>query len=470
MSTQPPTDPAATAAENAYLDRLRAADPAATASPDMDALRAAVSARAAADADPLGVRDDLAARRRSRFGWPARAAAAAAAVVVVGSGAFAGGYAVGASPEESAAPAIQLGGPAGVSEGPAGVEAGAAAGGLAGMGTSQDEARSSFGGWWGRVVFTSSGLSTDGGSAQAWGLDPSVGFSQDAAVAAASVLGLEGTPELVYGSWQIGSNDGTGPMLTLSPDGQGTLSFYDPTKDPWWCGEVVYEEAPEVEPSADEGTTSVAPGEPSCTEQDLGPAPAGDAVASQLREVLVALGIDVSGYEVVVEDYGDPQRAYASAYQVVDGQRTGLTWSASMTGAGLASLYGSTAALVPLGEYEVISPAEAVARLGDPRFGVTGGYPMMAERTVDEGVATEIAPEPWPSSDPTLPPVPQAGQSFAWPVSTVQITSARLGLALTWQHDGSVVLLPSYELTGSDGSVWSVVAVSESALDFTAAG
>mgnify|MGYP000871622969 CR=1 FL=1 len=473
MSTPPPLDPTAASDEEAYLDRLRAVDPAAGPGADLNALRASVAARAATSTDPAAVPDELAARRHSRFGRPVRLVAAAAAVLVVGSG----GYAIGAgratSPVADAAPVISLAGPAQSGDTSAVAPAPGGAERLGGSKLASTSMDAGFGGWWGRTVFTSSGLSTAGGRAEAWAMDASTSFTEATAAAAAAALGLSGAPALVNGAWQVGPTDGSGPSLTLSPDGQGTLSYYDPSVDPWACVTPAPDTATVAPDATTEPGSAIAPGEPVCSERELGAAPGSDAAAARLREVLGALGIDASSYELVAEDYGDPTWTYVTGYQVLDGQRTGVTWSAAMTGAGLSSLYGSTARLVSLGQYDVVSPTEAVARLGDPRFGATGGYPMatdtsmgVAEGPASDSASSAIAPEPVAS----LPPVPQAGSSFSWPVRTVEITAARLGLAMTWQQDGSVVLVPTYQLTGADGTSWSVIAVSDSALDFTAAG
>jgi len=475
MSTPPPIDPSAISDEDAYVDRLRAVDPAAGATSDLTALRAAVAARAEEPAGAAAIPDELAVRRRARFGWPARVAAAAAAVLVVGSG----GYALGAgrtptADVQGAAPVISLNGDGGEAALGDASGAGPALGGAESLVGQQDAARSSspYGGWWGRTVFTESGLSGAAGRAQSWALDPSSTFSEATAAAAAQALGMSGSPTLRDGSWQVGSTDGSGPSLGLSPDGQGTLSYYDPSVDPWGCLP-----ADTATSSSDGSDPSIEPREQECSERDLGPAPGTDAAKARLSEVLAALGVDVSTYELVAEDYGDEQWSYVSAFQVIDGQRTGVTWSASLTGAGLSSLYGSTAEVVSLGEYDVVSPAEAVARLGDPRFGASGGYPYIAEGTAgiaeDGGTAVMPAPDapdgPDPA-EPTLPTVPGAGTSFSWPVQEIQITGARLGVAMNWQADGAVVLVPTYELTGADGSTWTVIAVADDALDFATAG
>ena len=55
-----------------------------------------------------------------------------------------------------------------------------------------------------------------------------------------------------------------------------------------------------------------------------------------------------------------------------------------------------------------------------------------------------------------------------WPVNTVEIVSAQLGLASQWQPDGSVLMVPAYAFTDAEGGTWSVLPVEESMLDFRA--
>ncbi|HQY33556.1 MAG TPA: hypothetical protein PLS68_06270 [Actinotalea sp.] len=448
-----------TAPDPDEIARLAQADPAAGLHPDAAALRAAVDARTTAVPDQLAV-----ARSRRWTSWPARVAGIAAAALVVGGG---GGYAIGAAgsqPELAAAAITLTTGPSGgdaASSGAAGAPESLAVPD-AGVGGAARTADMSFWGGWGRTVFTSSGLSDEGGSHAAWALDAASVFSDATIAAAAAALGVAGSPEMTYGSWSVGATDGTGPVVTLSADGTASLGYYDPTTDPWSCTTV-------TEGGAD-GTTEeglVAP-EP-CVQRDLGPAPQGEDASARLRALLGSLGQDAASFELVAEDYGDIAYAYVTAYQVIDGQRTGLAWSASFTGAGLQSLYGSLAPAVALGEYAVISPVEAVERLGDPRFGFGWGGPIAyadgaAAREGDMAVQSE---EP---AVPTVPPTAAAGSSLSWPVTEVTIVSARLGVALHTQADGAAVLAPTYELTSADGGIWTVLAVADSALDFSAVG
>ncbi|WP_435737102.1 hypothetical protein V5D56_00415 [Cellulosimicrobium sp. PMB13] len=473
--------------DDAALDRLRAADPAADEVPDVAVIEAAVRERApeafAGAGDDAGpalvpvelpvVPDELAARRRRRA--PLLVAAAVAGVLVVGGGGYALGAGTGAgsaSDEQAASSAlapIQLG-----SSGSAQEHAAAdAAGGVTAetlVGPSSRAASDlAYGGWGGRSVFHQDGLATEAGRADAWAYDAQGVFSHETVRRVADVLGVEGEVREEFGALAVGASDWTGPRVSIQPDGLASVSFNDPTKDPWGC--VVVTPMPAEGGSTDggEGTSSAEPG--ACVEQDHGAPPSGDDAVAQLRAVLGELGLDAGAFEVVAEeqpaDQGAPRVSMASAFEVVDGRRTGVAWGATFSGAGLSSLYGSLAPRVPLGTYDVVSPAEAVERLGDPRF--SGGGPIAWAR---DGVVTavpEIGIAPEEMEAPTVPPTVAEGSRFAWPVTDVTITGAQLGAAVQYQPDGAAVLVPAYELTDADGNTWSVLAVVDEQLDFAAA-
>ncbi|PVU83260.1 hypothetical protein DDP54_09950 [Cellulomonas sp. WB94] len=508
MSTNPPVPDDSSVPDEA-LDRVRAADPAATAEPDQARLRAAVADRAAAaaaaegDVHGSGVVTELAPARVARTGRR-RGAWIQVAAAVVGLSVIGGGsWALGRLGQAPVAAPISLG--SGSSEGgavtavaPRAASGAAAADSAAGMGTSKLIAP-----WYGgRTVFTGSGLSTDGATATAWGFDPASVYSADAAAHLASVLGVSGTPSQTWGAWVVGVQDGTGPTVQLSPDGLASFSYYDPSRDPWACvksapdvpsgstepgaaGSATGDTAPA--PAAEPAIGAATPGseptlgtavpeqlDPSygCATTSAAPAPTGDAAIAQARELMGSLGVDAGGYRFEVQaDQGQPTATYVSAGQLLDGQLTGVQWSFTLLADGVQSLYGSLAPVVDLGAYALISPADAVARLGDPRFGAGyGGVMPLATDTASgasssddrsSSVAT-AAPEP------TVPTTPTAGGSIPWPVQTVTLTTSRLGLGMTTLDTGAVLLLPSYELGNAEGSTWSVIAVTDDRLDFSA--
>jgi hypothetical protein len=468
------------------LARLRAADPAADARLDARALRAEVARRTAADAgapdagapdagapgdDDAGVVVPLAPRSRAR--WLQVAAVAAAAAVVAGAGGYAVGATGGGADAVTAAPPITLQGAA--------PESATAMSGAAS--TADMRIAPWFGG---RAVFTASGLADDAGSGHAWAFDAAAVFSAETAARVAGALGVAGDPVLQYGAWTVGPQDGSGPTVALQPDGTAGLSYYDPTRDPWSCTASAPDQpdaSATSDGSAGAAVEGLAPGEstpepatldpslvdpalptvvgPSC-EPTAGPAPAGDAATAAVRDVLGSLGVDPDGFQYEVVDTGDARSSSVTAYQVVDGQQTGLTWSVTLVADGVQSLYGSLAPLVDLGEYPVVGAATAVERLNDPRFGSGyGGVMPLARAEATDGAGDASAA----SADPTVPPTAAPGAAIPWPVQQVTITGARLGVTQVTGADGAALLVPAYELSDADGSVWSVVAVDEGSLD-----
>jgi hypothetical protein len=335
---------------------------------------------------------------------------------------------------------------------------------------------------YGRVVFTSSGLSDSPDSLTAWAFDPGQVFSRQTAVDAAAVLGLDAEPRLVDGVWTVGPNDGSGPTLQLAPDGLASLSFWDPTLDPYGCAFAVAEDdQPGDSGSGSSGGSGGSVDPVPAPAPDCGPkgpdAPSGDAAIDVVKDVLTSLGIDVSSMEFEVGDYGTPHAAYVAAFPVVDGQRTDALWSVTLVGRQIQALYGGLAPAVALGSYDVVSPVQAVDRLSDPRYGLGffgGPMPMGIAEAGDRPVSTLSGGGSSPDgaamgmASPKLPPTVRAGDDFGWPVQQVTITRARLGLALYTQPDGSAVLIPVYVLTDTDGMQRTVVAVDDQSLDFSA--
>lgn len=429
--------------------------------------------------------DELAARRaRRRTGWIG--AVAAVALAAVGGGGYLAGAAWAGGPggvgESTAEAPITLDAPVGAADSRgAGPASGPMAATDTGMAAESADQKSSYPyGFWGRTVFhADAGLSTSGSEAEAFGLDPAGVLSAETARRVGDTLGVSGEPREEDGSWVVGPADGSGPTVHVYADGSGSFDFYDPARDPWSCplpaetepGTTDKAEPDKAEPgTTDEGGTDSseilpAPDCPTVT-PDAAP-PTDDAVAA-LRDVMDRLGVDPAGFELEAgEPYeGDPWR-YVTAWQVVEGQRTGLSWSASVSSSGIANLSGFLAETISLGQYPVVSEAEAVERLGDPRFGASGG--MIAE-AADARAAMEgdtATSDMMPAPSPTVPPAPTPGGQIAWPVTDVTITSGRLGMAQQYMPDGAVLLLPAYELRDSDGQVWSVLAVAEDVLDFT---
>ncbi|GEL99806.1 hypothetical protein [Cellulomonas terrae] len=458
------TPPAAPdASDDVAFARLQAADPAAGVDPNLPALYTAVADRTGVEVTAPG--DELAARRARRAPRWLQVAAVVAGVAVVGGGSYA--YGLNNAPETvTAAPAISLGDAGGGARDAVAPEAASMAGGGVAM---NDSAKMMYPWWGGRTVFTANGLSTEGGSGDAWGFDAAGTFSEATAAAAAAALGVSGQPRLEYGTWSVGPNDGSGASVSLSPDGTASLSYYDPTRDPWNC----VRSAPDSvgEPAEDAAGGDVAVPEPAivdpsgeCTSD--APAPTGDAAVAQAKDVLASVGVDPAGYQFSAStDPASPQVTNVTASQVIADQQTGVTASVTLVADGVQSLYAPLAPLVELGSYDVVSATDAVARLMDPRFGASGGGGVMP--LAAEGMRADDSVSSVPV-DPTVPATPAAGSPLAWPVQEVTLVSARLGVALTTLPTGASVLVPTYELADADGVTWSVIAVVDEQLDFSA--
>ena len=360
-----------------------------------------------------------------------------------------------------------------------------------------------------RIVFDSRGLSTVGATAPAYGFDPRTAYGKAQTLAAAAVLGLDGPARDLGGAWVVGSQDGTGPQLQLSADGWTSASYFDPAVMTALCVEpqpargagTSGQSSPNVGAPPAEGDTSGTtrdPGMPNVSTCDSAssdtPKPQDPSTAQQRAADLIDTLVPTrpNGLTVSYEPSTDPGSGstYVQASLFVDDQPTGVAWSLSFLGKRLSSFYGPLAPLVDLGPYPVVSPADAVDRLGDPRFGwqpfgpvplgaaaaessvsssfAGGSGPVTSDAQPDgqsNGQSNPVKGVPGPV---TPPPAASPGEPIAWPVQQVTIVDASLGLAPTTLPSGTVVLVPTYTLRDASGATWSVLAVSTAGLDLTA--
>lgn len=436
------------------VERLRAADPAAEVEPragfaDEVVAQAAAEATGASDsaaaADAEGpaaapVTDLAAERARRRNRW-LTAAAVAASVLIIGGG----GYALGATTTGStdlaggAAPPISLqsGVGAATEQGMPQTDAAAGSPELGKMSTGPTDRLLPYAS--GRNVFHASGLSTEAGSAAAYAYDARAASNAETVGALAAALGVSGTPELQDGGWVVGPQDGTAASLWVGLDGTLSFSYWDPQRNPWQCAP----DAGACEPS--------------------GSAPGEAAAVDALRSLISATGRDAGGFELEAQTSEGSPTTSAQAWRVIDGQRTDQAWYLELAEDGIVNASGSLADVVRLGDYPIVSEQEAFERLSDPRFGAqVTAMPFAARESAVADAPTEYVA-------PTEPPAtPTDGTALSWPVNDVELVEARLGLATHWQPDGSVLLVPAYEFTDAAGGTWSVIAVSDAKLDFSA--
>ena len=197
----------------------------------------------------------------------------------------------------------------------------------------------------------------------------------------------------------------------------------------------------------------------------------------------------------------------ATAEMLIDGVSTGVSWSARFDADGkLVSASGIAATAKSLGSYKVISSKDAVAHLSDAnwtydnqidapsaamdspaqnstsipaKFDTAGAVP-------NTGPVVSVAPpvsqaDSVPPSPPTAPPstqvLPQLTDTRPIVIErykpiTVKLTKARV--VLQPRHTGlngkpRVLLLPAWEFSASNGSVWFTIALQSADVSFSAA-
>lgn len=312
--------------------------------------------------------------------------------------------------------------------------------------------------------FTIPTFSDAPGSATVYAVDGRAQYSADDATRMAAILGVEGEAfqdtagGQPYG-WTVGDPTSGRPSFRLFPDSGGDVWYSSGILDPWSaCNAQIsprydLDSAPEATHQAffadvDQCVAAT----PMPTEQQ-----ARDAMSLFLR----ATGVDEATTQVTVEPGIKQERTLEmSVARVVEGNVTQVVSSVTVSAAGFLSAWGASGTIVSLGTYDIVSPAEAAARLNDPVF--APAYASSTASSVDyESLYTT----------PTEPPaVPAAGARVPWGITEFEIESARLGLALMTGPAGVQFLAPAYEFTDTDGNVWSVLALAEKDIDPTGGG
>lgn len=293
--------------------------------------------------------------------------------------------------------------------------------------------------WYGSQLahktFRAEGLGTEPGTAVAYAYDPTAASAPERRAVVAAAFGFEGEGRGTGGQWQWG-NAGGPKDLILSGDSALSVNYW---------------------------SNDLAPACPDCERpSDAGERPSFEQAAAELRRVLDALGVGDGNYRVAEQETGDDYSRTAVAQRVVDGHVGGTLMTIGLVEGGVLYAHGQLADPVSLGEYPVVSEAEALERLNDTGFGAIGWvdtsgapfYPGEGITVSVDGVATSSAPDP--------------GTPISWPVYQVELISVRLGLGQQTTADGRAMLVPAYEFTDIEGRTWSVIAVAEEMLDLEA--
>lgn len=237
----------------------------------------------------------------------------------------------------------------------------------------------------------------------------------------ASVFGVAGSPREAGDVWAVGSPDGS--ALTVSSDPLVTWEFTD-------AGAV-------AQPA-------------------VGSPLASDRAITLASAVLADIGVDTASVDWQVDRYSGLTEV--TAWQLLDEARTQLAWRVGFDPEGnVVRASGFSAGLEEVAGYPIVGAATAVERIGLPGWSSLG--PILISGADPAGGAPST-PAPSPSATAAARPLLEV------PVHAVTVSGAELSLAQFRQADGSVLILPSYAVTGDDGSRWSVLAVGDSHVDF----
>lgn len=445
------------------LRDLRATDPAA----DIDApqaLHERIAQLPRADVVPL------ARRRQPR--WLVPAAAAVAVIAVIGAG-YA--WTSGSSPGGTSTPLAVVTGTPDEPAPPIGIAGDAASSEIAdasgkafqfgGAEAGAQSADTAFGGWgfgWSnRHRFTAPGFEAVATHANVYALDGRTRYSAEDAAAMAAALGVVGEPHQPeydgvtdVSMWRVG--DDTGPTFSLSVWGGAGAGYSSGIPDPWTACDAEMRTRYDLDGAVPDATWEAYSAAMTQCVADT-PLPTEEQARQALSLFLATTGVDEAATEITLTTDEQGRTIDAAAARVVENNATEIVSRVWVSAKGTLFGHGATGDLVSRGEYPIVSADEAAARLNDPAY---------APRLVSWPDEEQTPPE---YTSPSAPPeVPTAGSDVPWPVAEHDIESARLGLALIFSGDDQQYLVPAYEFTASDGTVWSVLALAADALDTTA--
>lgn len=179
-----------------------------------------------------------------------------------------------------------------------------------------------------------------------------------------------------------------------------------------------------VQPQA---TQNPSPGPTPCVMKVAGNAPSSEKAIAQVEKVAASLGATVMSRAA-----GTSQKDGLTTVNVpvkMPGQAQAQNWKAVVSETGVASIRANLGKETKIGEYKVISEAQAVQRLNDPKYG-----PLDVRN--QQGLPAKID-------------------------GRIDLVSARLISQPVKQKDGSILDMPVYLLTDAQGRVWTVLAVAD---------
>lgn len=435
-----------------FLARLRAADPASDDAPDLAEVRARVFAH---------VSDNVVSYSpRRAWNRGLRYAAAAAVVLVAAGGGFWSGQNTSTN-AEAISEKVTTGAPA----------AGAVAPGMgasATVGAADAKMAASPAMYWGgnTVLKPTSALPNEAGTARAYAFDASGVNGRDLALAIAKLLGLPANVKVGDNGEVSVGQDGNLGNVWVGIDSMVNFNGWSNANSPWNCGN---DAMTGIKEGTAAGGSASAGGDQSMQEIQQQcdaewPTPTDAAALQAAKAAFASLGLPEASHLTlnVLDQQQTRSRSVVGTLQVA-GKRSTLTWTAEVAKLGVFSINGFAAKVVPADLYPVVGARDAALRtqqriwsgfgptlIGSPSAGMPGG------------VVTTTTAAP---AQPTLPTKDGKPMPTTY-VQEVTVSSATPGLTQVWLADGRALLMPAWDFTSDDGSVWQMIAIGADYVDW----
>jgi len=425
-----------------FLDRLKANDPASTAEPDLTRIKARIDAHTADNVVPM--------TRRSEWSRGLRVAAAVGALALAGGVGFAGGNL--ASPDNTTPEALVTGlAPNTSDSGRLGVGS-VGVGGVGGDAVASDKI--GYGGYWGNIILKpSSSVTNADGTAYSYAF-ASDGLDRKALInAIADAIGVKNADiTLVDGAYQ--ANDDKGAYnLYVGNDAQVWFNGYNNATSPWACEQELAGGGSGKDVSITQEMST------KCDELWKSPSKA-DAIAA-VKAVFSALGLDgLKSARYQTLDY-NTRAMTVNITPVIDGMEVSSQWSAEVSKDGVFSISGAAARIVKSASYATVGARDAALR-SELRKWSSFGPNVVYQPQVDYTTSNGSSATP---STPTKNGKPMV-QAY---VSDVAVLGATRGLMQVYLAGGEVMLMPAWNFTAADGSIWQMIAITEEFVDWTSA-
>lgn len=430
------------------FDRLKANDPASTQEPDLTRIKARVDAHTADNIVPF--------TKRSQYARGLRVAAAVGALALAGGVGFAGGNLKGNTTPESLVSSVAPGSHLAANGLAPNASSGLRPSGGMGLnpGAASDQSsKSSYMMYGGSVILDPSATVTNA-TGTAWsykysnaGIDLKA-FAQDLA----SVVGLKGvTVTLVDGSYQ--ANDDKGAYnVYVGSDVQAWFNAYNNTGSPWNCDQAL------ATPAKD-GSVNITPEMTAqCDKQWVAPSNA-DAIAAA-KAAFAKLGLQgLKGATYTAYNYSTRSTS-VSVTPTIDGMDVPSQWSVEVSKDGVFSISGVAANIVKADSYPTVGARDAALRSALRKWQAFGPQQIYSP---DQGV---VGSSPSNSAAPTTP-LHNGKPMVSGYVSTVSVQGAQRSLMQVNLSGGELMLMPAWNYTAADGTVWQMLAVTDEYVDWT---